>query len=335
MNEVFLSFLPIIFAILLGLAVLIYVILDGYDLGIGLLMFKASKKDKDLMISSIGPFWDANETWLVLAVGILLVAFPASYGEILTSLYLPTTLMLIGLILRGVAFDFRSKAKDHHQATWDVVFSVGSFLVSFMQGFMLGSYILGFANSIYALIFNIICGACLCFGYCLLGSSWLILKTEQELQKKAIKMAITSLYFTIIGMIIISIITPLTSDRIFDKWFSLPNLFYLMPMPIIGAFLSFVLLAILKKMPLPQDKHSYLPMLLTVGIFVVCFVGIAYSFYPFIVPEKILIQDTSVSKQSLLIIFAGAFVVLPCIIAYTIFSYWVFRGKITEKLKYY
>ncbi|NBR95663.1 MAG: cytochrome d ubiquinol oxidase subunit II [Proteobacteria bacterium] len=335
MNEVFLSFLPIIFAILLGLAVLIYVILDGYDLGIGLLMFRASKKDKDLMISSIGPFWDANETWLVLAVGILLVAFPASYGEILTSLYLPTTLMLIGLILRGVAFDFRSKAKDHHQATWDVVFSVGSFLVSFMQGFMLGSYILGFANSIYALIFNIICGACLCFGYCLLGSSWLILKTEQELQKKAVKMAITSLYFTIIGMIIISIITPLTSDRIFDKWFSLPNFFYLMPMPIIGGFLSFVLLAVLKKMPLPQDKHSYLPMLLTVGIFVVCFVGIAYSFYPFIVPEKILIQDTNVSKQSLLIIFAGAVVVLPCIIAYTIFSYWVFRGKITEKLKYY
>ena len=148
-------------------------------------------------------------------------------------------------------------------------------------------------------------------------------------------MAITSLYFTIIGMIIISIITPLTSDRIFDKWFSLPNFFYLMPMPIIGGFLSFMLLAILKKMPLPQDKHSYLPMLLTVGIFVVCFVGIAYSFYPFIVPEKILIQDTNVSKQSLLIIFAGAIVVLTCIIAYTIFSYWVFRGKITEKLKYY
>jgi cytochrome d ubiquinol oxidase subunit II len=335
MNEAFLSFLPIIFAILLGLAVLIYVILDGYDLGVGILMLKANKQDKDIMISSIGPFWDANETWLVLAVGILLVAFPVSYGEILTSLYLPTTIMLVGLILRGVAFDFRSKAQDHHQTTWDLVFSMGSLLVSFMQGFMLGSYILGFTYSILALIFNIICGVCLCFGYCLLGSSWLILKTEHKLQKKAVKLAKISLYFTAIGMITISIITPLTSDRIFDKWFLLPNFFYLIPMPIIGGVLSVILLIFLRKIPLPQDKHSYVPMLLTIGIFMVCFVGIAYSFYPFIVPEKILIQDTNISKKSLLIIFVGILVVLPCIIAYTIFSYWVFRGKITEKLKYY
>ncbi len=335
MNEVFLSFLPTIFAILLGLSVLIYVILDGYDLGVGILMFKTNKQEKDLMISSIGPFWDANETWLVLSIGILLVAFPKSYGEILTNLYLPTTIMLIGLILRGVAFDFRSKAKDHHQDIWDFTFSIGSLLTSFMQGFMLGSYILGFNNAVYAWFFNITCGICLCFGYCLLGSSWLILKTEKNLQEKAIKFAIISLYFTIFAMIIISIITPLTSDRIFDKWFSLPNIFYLTPMPIVACLLSYFLYCLLKKMPLHQDKYSYLPMLLTISIFIVCFLGIAYSFYPFIVPEKILIQATEISHKSLLIIFIGTIIILPCIIAYTIFSYWIFRGKITDKLKYY
>ena len=136
-------------------------------------------------------------------------------------------------------------------------------------------------------------------------------------------------------MIIISIITPLTSDRIFDKWFSLPNIFYLTPMPIVACLLSYFLYCLLKKMPLHQDKYSYLPMLLTISIFIVCFLGIAYSFYPFIVPEKILIQDTEISHKSLLIIFIGTIIILPFIIAYTIFSYWIFRGKITDKLKYY
>lgn len=328
------NWLPFAFMVLLGVAILVYVILDGYDLGVGMLMAHSNDDEKDTIVASIGPFWDANETWLVLAIGILLVAFPPAYGLILTSLYIPVAIMLFALILRGVSFDFRAKAQDSHKKTWNFTFMTGSLIASFSQGYMLGAYIMGFNSSLKAIIFNLICGVFLCFGYRLVGACWLIWKTEGDLQKKAVKWAKASLYFTVLGMAIISIVTPLTSQRIFAKWFSFPNVFYLSIMPLLAGIIAFAMLFILKKLPMEKDRFSWLPFALVVGLFVICFQGIAYSFFPFVVPEKLLIVESASAKESLLVIFIGAVVVVPIILAYTFFTYYIFRGKTTE-LKYY
>ena len=336
MMEYFWSYqwLPMAFMVLLGVAVLVYVVLDGYDLGVGILMSRANPQERDVMVSSIGPFWDANETWLVLAVGLLLVAFPAAYGLVLTSLYLPVAIMLCGLILRGVSFDFRAKAKDRHKKAWNMAFISGSIITSFSQGYMLGMYILGFENSIYSHIFAVVVGVCLCFGYCLVGASWLIMKTEGELQKKAVKWASFGLYGTIVGMTIVSIATPLVSPRIFAKWFIIPNIFFLMQLPILASAIILYMMFFLKKLPLKGDKLCWVPFGLTIALFVICFQGIAYSFYPFVVPEKMTILESASSLESLLIIFVGAIIVVPVIIGYTFFTYRIFKGKTTE-LTYY
>jgi len=336
MMEYFWSYqwLPLAFMVILAVAVLAYVILDGYDLGVGMLMSRANAKERDVMISSIGPFWDANETWLVLAIGILLVAFPVAYGMVLTSLYIPVAIMLCGLILRGVSFDFRAKAKDHHKKAWNTSFICGSVIASFSQGYMLALHILGFSNSWYAHLFGIAVGVCLCCGYCLVGASWLIMKTEGEIQKKAVKWASFGLYGTIVGMTIISIATPLISPRIFDKWFTMPNTFFLMPLPILASIIVLYMMFFLKKLPLKGDKLCWIPFGLTIALFVICFQGIAYSFYPYVVPEKLTIFESASSLESLLIIFIGAVIVVPVILGYTFFTYRVFWGK-TRELTYY
>jgi len=328
------QWLPMAFMVLLGVAVLVYVILDGYDLGVGILMSRANPQERDIMISSIGPFWDANETWLVLSVGLLLVAFPAAYGLVLTSLYIPVAIMLCGLILRGVSFDFRAKAKDRHKKAWNMAFISGSIITSFSQGYMLGLYILGFENSIYSHIFAVVVGICLCFGYCLIGASWVIMKTEGNLQKKAVHWAKFGLYGTVLGMAVVSIATPFVSPRIFAKWFTMPNIFFLMPLPIISAIIVGMIAFLLQKLPLKNDKLFWAPFALTVSLFIICFQGIAYSFYPFVVPEKMTIVESASSLESLLIIFIGAIIVVPVILAYTFFTYRVFKGKTTE-LTYY
>ncbi|WP_265468737.1 cytochrome d ubiquinol oxidase subunit II [Arenimonas daejeonensis] len=200
--------LPLIFTGLMALAMLLYVVLDGYDLGVGILLRGASDPQKDRMISSIGPFWDANETWLVLGVGLLLVAFPLAHGVILSSLYLPVAAMLIGLILRGVAFDFRVKARAAHKPLWNGAFWAGSLLAAFSQGFMLGSYILGFRDDAVAVMFAIAIGLCLCAGYALLGAGWLVLKAEGELRERALRWAYANLWLTALGIAAVSVATP-------------------------------------------------------------------------------------------------------------------------------
>jgi cytochrome d ubiquinol oxidase subunit II len=328
------QWLPMAFMVLLGFSVLIYVILDGYDLGVGILMSRANPQERDIMVSSIGPFWDANETWLVLSVGLLLVAFPIAYGLVLTSLYIPVAIMLCGLILRGVSFDFRAKAQDSHKKAWNMSFIAGSVIASFSQGYMLGMYILGFESSVYSHIFAVVVGICLCFGYCLIGASWIIMKTEGQLQKKAVKWAKFGLYGTVLGMGLISIATPLVSPRIFAKWFTIPNIFFLMPLPIISAAIVGMIAFLLKKLPLKNDKLFWAPFACTIALFVVCFQGIAYSFYPFVVPEKLTILESASSLESLLIIFVGAIIVVPIILCYTLFTYRIFKGK-TKELTYY
>lgn len=321
------AWLPLSFAALMGLSMLIYAVLDGYDLGVGVLMRGASDVEKDRMISSIGPFWDANETWLVLGVGLLLVAFPAAHGIILSSLYLPVAFMLIGLILRGVAFDFRAKAKTGHKHTWNNVFFAGSLMTAFSQGYMLGSYILGFDHSLSGIIFSLLVGGCVVIGYSLIGASWLIMKTEGELQRKAVKWARFSLWGTVIGIALVSIATPIVSPRIFEKWFSFPNIVLLAPIPLMTAALIVWMDVLLRQLPKPDDRWCWLPFTMTIGVFILCFHGLSYSFYPYIVPDRLLITEAASAPESLMIILIGALIVLPVLIGYTFLAYKIFHGK--------
>ena len=227
--------LPFVFAALMGLSILIYVVLDGFDLGVGVLFPFADEAEKDTMVASIGPFWDANETWLVLAIGLLLVAFPSAHGAILTALYLPVAVMLIGLILRGVAFEFRAKAPKHHKSLWNWAFFTGSMMSSLSQGFMLGLYVVGLDHTLPAVAFGLLTAVFLTVGYSVIGATWLILKTEAALQIKAVSWAKGGMWGLMLGLGAISAASPLVSPRIFDKWFTYPDILWLAPLPLVSA----------------------------------------------------------------------------------------------------
>jgi cytochrome d ubiquinol oxidase subunit II len=321
------DWLPVIFMAVMGLSMLAYVVLDGYDLGVGILLRRATLEQKDTMIGSIGPFWDANETWLVLGVGVLLVAFPVAHGVILGALYLPVALMLAGLILRGVAFDFRAKAHDDHKSAWNQLFYAGSLLASLSQGYMLGAWILGFEQSWRAVGFALLIAPCVAAGYTLLGASWLVMKTEGTLQQRAVYWARRALWLTAAGVALVSIATPWVSPRIFDKWFSLPNAVLLAPIPLATLLLFILTDRILRALPLPNDKLCWVPFVACIGIFVLAFFGLAYSMFPFLVIDKLTIWQAASAPQPLKIILVGVLIVLPMIIGYTIFSYRVFNGK--------
>ncbi|PIR38107.1 MAG: cytochrome BD ubiquinol oxidase subunit II [Alphaproteobacteria bacterium CG11_big_fil_rev_8_21_14_0_20_39_49] len=326
--------LSVVFAFLMGLSILLYVILDGYDLGVGILMKNATEDEKDKMIASIGPFWDANETWLVLGVGILLVAFPIAHGTVLTALYLPTAIMLIALILRGVSFDFRAKVQARRKHIWNKSFFIGSLGTALAQGYMLGLYIMGFEHSLAAHLFGVLAGVCTAAGYAFIGACWLVMKTEGSLQQKAVRWSRIGLWLTTLGIAIVSIATPIVNERIFEKWFSIPNIFLLAPIPAITGVLIVGLEIALRQMPFKNDQFCWLPFAGAIGMFILCFQGLAYSFYPYIVPEKMTIYGAAASPESLMIILVGALFVLPCIIGYTIFAYRVFWGKVQD-LRYY
>jgi cytochrome bd ubiquinol oxidase subunit II len=329
------GWLPLVFALVMALAMLAYVILDGYDLGVGVLLQGADDRtQKDTMIASIGPFWDANETWLVLGVGVLLVAFPQAHGMILGALYLPVALMLIALTLRGVAFDFRVKARDEHKPLWDKAFFIGSLLAGWSQGFMLGGLITGFKGDGASNLFSAVIGLCLVAAYCLLGAGWLIMKSEGALQLKAVAWARASLWFTAAGVLAISLATPLVSERIFDKWFSFPNIVMLLPIPAMTLALLAVIYRSLRRLPtrLGQGNHygAAVPFVCTVGVFLLAFYGLAYSLFPWLVVDRITIWQAASSTEALRVIFYGVVIVLPVIIGYTVYSYRVFWGKTTE-----
>jgi cytochrome bd ubiquinol oxidase subunit II len=322
--------LPFIFAALMGLSILIYVVLDGFDLGIGLLFPFADEEERDLMVASIGPFWDANETWLVLAIGILLVAFPVAHGAILTQLYLPVAVMLIGLILRGVAFEFRAKAPEGHKRAWDRAFFAGSLMASFSQGFMLGLYVMGLAWTWWHIGFAIVTGVFLTIAYSFIGATWTIMKTEGLLQSKAIGWAQGGIWGVVLGMGAVSLATPFVSTRIFDKWFAFPQMLWLAPLPLLSGALLLGIWAMLRRMPLVDDRRAWVPFVATIALFALGFLGMAYSFFPYIVPEAITIYEAAASPESLWIILIGVMVVLPVILAYSVLSYVIFRGKATH-----
>ncbi|AHM04846.1 Cytochrome d ubiquinol oxidase subunit II [Roseibacterium elongatum DSM 19469] len=324
------DWLPWAFASLMGLSILIYVILDGFDLGVGILFPLAEPAEQDRMIGSIGPFWDANETWLVLAVGLLLVAFPQAHGMILSTLYLPVFVMLVGLILRGVAFEFRAKARAQHKRLWNRLFFAGSLMTALAQGFMLGLYIMGLEQTLATYAFATLTAVFLAVGYSFIGSTWLIHKTDGDLQLKSVRWGRESLWGVILGIGAVSLATPLVSTRIFDKWLAAPQVFYLAPLPILSGLAIWWLWRMLRAMPFSGDRRSWLPFSVTTGLFALAYLGMAYSFYPFVVPKRLTIYEAAAAPESLFIIFVGACVVIPVILGYSVLAYVLFRGKATE-----
>ena len=325
------GWLPLAFMAIMGLALLIYVVLDGYDLGLGVLLGLASEDEKDTMVASIGPFWDANETWLVLGIGMLLTAFPRAHGIVMGALYLPVAAMLLGLILRGVAFDFRVKAQDRHKPWWNGSFCAGSLLASLSQGYMLGLFIVGFERTTTHVLFAVFIALGLTAGYCLLGAGWLLIKAEGALQKQAVKWGRYALWLTALGIGGVSVATPLVSREIFAKWFSVPNIFLLAPVPVITLLLFLAAGIALSRLSIRlehgNERGNWVPFAATVGIFVLAFLGLAYSMFPWIVPQRLDVWQAAAAPGSLAFILVGVVIVLPMILGYTIFSYWVFRGK--------
>ena len=326
------NMLPVIFMALMGLAMLIYVISDGYDLGVGMLMHRATAAEKDVMIASIGPFWDANETWLVLGVGLLLIAFPKAHGLVLGELYLPVTLMLIGLTLRCVAFDFRVKARDVHKTTWDRLFFAGSLLASVSQGWMLGRYISGFGTGWNYPIFAATIAAALPMAYMLMGASWLIMKTEGDLQERAIGWARIAWVPMVLGMLLISMATPWVSVTVRERWFALPEIIALSAIPLMTIICLLAMRAVLHS-TMVRGPVCWLPFVLLVIVFVLGFLGLAYSIYPFVVINRLTIWQAASSPQALKVILIGTCISVPAIAAYTVYSYRVFHGK-TGELRY-
>lgn len=323
------EFLPVIFMGLMGLSMFLYVVLDGFDLGVGMLLHRANDSQKDMMIASIGPFWDANETWLVLGVGILLIAFPKAHGVVMTALYLPIAVMLLGLILRGVAFDFRVKAQDSHKPLWNFVFFAGSTVTAIAQGWMLGRFITGFADGFAYSLFALAIALALPCAYVLMGAAWLVLKTEGELQQRAAHWGRMALVPVVIGMGLISIATPWVSETVAGRWFSLPQFIGLLPIPF-ATFACFVALRWTLSGQRALGTLCWLPFVLTVGVFLMGGLGLAYSLYPYVVMDRITIWQAASATEALNLILAGCIVTVPAILAYTLFAHRVFWGKATE-----
>jgi cytochrome d ubiquinol oxidase subunit II len=319
--------LPLIFAALMGLSILLYVVLDGYDLGVGMLMPSADAHEQELMVASIGPFWDANETWLVLGVGILLVAFPAAHGIVLGALYLPVAAMLIGLMLRGVAFEFRVKAEGWHRELWNGLFWFGSFLASFAQGLMLGRYITGFSSGFGYYVFAMLVGASLCGGYVLLGATWLIFKTEGALQKKAIGWARWGLIWVAIGVALVSLATPFVSTTVQAKWFDFPRTLALMLLPLATLAAGWLVWVTTGRLRRGEREWDWMPLAATVAIFTLAFAGLAYSLFPYVVMDRMTLWEAASHPSALKFMLVGVAIVFPLLLAYTVFAYRVFRGK--------
>lgn len=326
--------LPIIFMALMGVAVLAYAILDGYDLGVGILLPLNNEAHRDTMIASIGPFWDANETWLVLAVGILLIAFPSAHSAVLYHLYIPAFIMLIGLILRGVAFDFRAKVAADYKFAWDCTFKAGSLITTLSQGYMLGLYVMGFRTDWEAQLFTLLSSLGVTAAYCLIGSAWLILKTEGELQKRAITWARIALRIAFVGIVAVCIVNPIVHQGVFDQWFTYPRVMFVLLIPVVTLVLFSGLYFLLNRLPRANDGYCWVPFTGVAAIFVLSFIGLGFSFFPYIVPWDVTIWEAASAPDSLKFILAGTVVVVPTILMYTFFAYRIFRGKATE-LKYY
>jgi cytochrome d ubiquinol oxidase subunit II len=321
--------LPLAFMGVMGLALLVYVCLDGYDLGIGLLLPLADDAEKDTMIASIGPFWDANETWLVLGVGLLLIAFPEAHGLVLTSLYVPVTLMLIGLVLRGVSFDFRVKAVVTQKRFWNGAFFVGSLIAAAAQGWMLGSYVTGLVAGPLNTAFAVLIALTLPALYIVLGAGWLMIKTDGTLFDKSCRWGRNAMPAMGLALLAISVATPLVSPTIAEKWFALPNFIGLAPIPLMTLVAFTAVLWIFTHPAIARAGYAWIALAGTIAICTVAALGLAYSIYPYVVLDRMTIWEAAADDSSLAFVAVGAALVLPFTVAYTVLVYRVFRGKAT------
>ena len=331
--------LPLIWAVIIIFGIMMYVVMDGFDLGIGILFpFIPGKVDRDVMMNTVAPVWDGNETWLVLGGAALFGAFPLAYAVVLSALYLPLIFMLLGLIFRGVAFEFRFKAKAAKRHLWDKAFIGGSLTATFFQGVALGAYIDGFevVDRVYVggsldwlTPFSLFCGLALIAAYALLGCTWLIMKTEGRLQLQMHDMA-RPLVFVLLGVTgIVSLWTPLAHTEIAERWFSLPNIFWFMPVPLLVLLCTWALLRAVAR------NANYSPFLLTLTLIFLGYSGLGISLWPNIIPPSISIWEAAAPPQSQGFILVGALFIIPFILMYTAWSYYVFRGKVTEEDGYH
>jgi cytochrome d ubiquinol oxidase subunit II len=324
--------LPVIFTILMGAAILAYVILDGYDLGVAMLMPAATAAEQERMVASIGPFWDANQTWLVLGVGLLLVAFPAAHGIVMTALYLPVIAMLVGLMLRGVSFEFRVKAEGWQREMWHWLLWFGSFVMAVAQGLMLASYITGFETGFGYFLFGLVVAGGVCGGYVLLGATWLIWRTDGELQRKAVAWTHWGLFWVALGVAFVSIATPLVSETVYHKWFDFPRTLALMLLPLASGAAWVWIWRAASAVRRGAAVPDWSPLVGAVALFVLSFAGLAYSLFPYVVMDRMTIWEAAAHPSSLKVVLVGALVVLPFVIGYTVYAYRVFRGKAPASL---
>ncbi len=337
MGPIITAELPLIWAGILGIAVAFYVILDGFDLGIGILFpFAENDAERDRMLASIAPFWDGNETWLVLGGGGLLVAFPRAYSIIMPAFYLPLIVMLLALVVRGVTFEFRAIAQ--RKPFWNAVFAGGSTLAGLCQGFVLGGLVQGvkIENGAYgggpfdwATPFGLLCALGVVAGYALLGATWLILKTDGEMARRAAVKAKVLLVAVLVFMAAVSIYTPLSSARIAQRWFTMPNLVYLAPVPILTALIA------LAQWRWIGRRRELAAFLASVALFLLGYLGLVISTFPFIVPPTLTIRDAAAAPSSQTFMLIGTLVLFPVILGYTAFTYWLFRGKVREGAAYH
>jgi cytochrome d ubiquinol oxidase subunit II len=327
------SYLPVIWAALIGFAVAMYVILDGFDLGIGILFpFAETERERDQMMNSVAPFWDGNETWLVLGGAGMMVAFPLAYSIILPALYLPVIVMLLALVFRGVAFEFRwigVTSKRH----WTFAFAAGSALAAFCQGLILGGLIQGinvengaFAGSAFdwATPFAVLCGLGLVSGYALLGTTWLVMKTEGRVAEHARSKAKLLLLVVLAFFAIVSLWTPLAFERIAERWFSLPNILFFWWVPAATGLAAFAAWRWL------ETGRDVLPFLATVALFLLGYLGLVISNFPYLIPPQLTIWQAAAAPATHIFMLMGTLVMLPIILGYTIFVYWIFGGKLRE-----
>jgi cytochrome d ubiquinol oxidase subunit II len=332
-----LSLVPI-WTTILGTGIFLYVALDGFDLGVGILFqFAPDRDSRNLVMNSIAPVWDGNETWLILGGLGLLAAFPVAFAIIIPAVYFPILLMLLGLIFRGLAFEFRYRDAEH-RGFWDHGFCYGSMLATFAQGLVLGAFIQGFhvegrqfagSSFDWATPFSLIVGLALVFGYGLLGAGWLIIKTEGALQDWARHFGRRCLIGVAVGILVVSLWTPLVDAHIANRWFSQPNIFVLAPVPLITAALVWYEWRSL------NDRSEYAPFIAALALFGMAYLGIAISLWPMIVPGHFTLEQASASESTQAFLLIGTLALLPIILTYTAWSYWVFRGKVRADIGYH
>ncbi|HET6467770.1 MAG TPA: cytochrome d ubiquinol oxidase subunit II [Geminicoccaceae bacterium] len=330
--------LPLIFAGIIAFAIIMYVIMDGFDLGVGMLFpFAPSERDRDTMMNSVAPIWDGNETWLVLGGGGLLAAFPLAYALLLPAFYLPIIVMVLGLVFRGVAFEIRFKAR-RTKLWWSTAFTFGSLVATLAQGLVLGAFIQGvtiqerdFAGGAFDWLtpFSLFTAIGLVGGYAMLGCSWLIMKTEHELQDWAYRMMLPISVLVLIAIAGVSLWTPFLDTHIAERWFTWPNLLYLSPVPLLVAACALALAWSV------ATRHETLPFLLTLGLFLLSYLGLGISLWPYIVPPSVTIWDAAAPDKSLAFTLVGVVVLIPLILGYTAYGYWVFRGKVATDEGYH